>query len=73
MKTKHLLILGILLVLTSFVSADIGDEFNCGAWGMMSGGYGWGMGLFGWIFGILVLVALVLLIIWLTKQINKKK
>ena len=36
-------------------------------------GYGmFGMGLFGWIFMLLILVALVLLIIWLIKQIQKK-
>ena len=41
--------------------------------GMMSGAYGFGgMWLFGWAFAILVLVALVLLIVWLLKQIQKK-
>lgn len=45
--------------------------------GMMN--YMWGMGgawgylamIFGWLFSLLVLVALVLLIIWLIKQIQK--
>lgn len=33
----------------------------------------WGMGFFGWIFMVLVIVALVLLIIWLIKQIQKPR
>ncbi|PJE81101.1 hypothetical protein COU58_04280 [Candidatus Pacearchaeota archaeon CG10_big_fil_rev_8_21_14_0_10_32_42] len=53
----------------SFLSADLLDR-GCG-YGMMSG-YGWGMGIFGWLFGLLVLIALILLIFWLIKQIQKK-
>ncbi|MCR4327722.1 MAG: hypothetical protein NUV46_04030 [Nanoarchaeota archaeon] len=41
--------------------------------GMMGGNYnGYGMMFFGWIYGVLILIALVLLIIWLMKQIQKK-
>ena len=41
--------------------------YGCfGGYGMMNGSY-----VFSWIFGILIIVALVLLIIWLTKQIQK--
>lgn len=37
------------------------------------GGYGsYGMNLFGWVFMLLLIVALILLIIWLYKQIQKK-
>lgn len=56
------------LVSLSFVSAQ---QYNCPGFGMM-GGYGYsGVGLiFGWAFMILVLVALVLLIVWLLKQLN---
>ncbi len=39
--------------------------------GMMYGNYGYGMMFFGWIFSILILVALVLFITWLIKQIQK--
>jgi len=74
-KIGIFMILGILLVLTSFVSAHTGnDEFDhCGGFcPMMSGQYGvWGV-LFGWLFGILVIVALILFIIWIIKQIQKK-
>jgi predicted lipid-binding transport protein (Tim44 family) len=40
--------------------------------GMMTGMYGYSGMFFGWTFSILVLVALVLLIVWLIKQIQKK-
>ncbi len=66
------LILGILFVFLlsiSFVSAHAGEDHS----GMMGGMYGVYSGteiFFGWLFGILVLVALVLLIVWLIKQIQ---
>ncbi len=44
-----------------------GDMVNFG--GMMN--WGWPMMVFGWAFGILVLILLVLLIMWLIKQIQK--
>ena len=37
----------------------------------MGQGWGWTAMIFGWIFGILVLVALILFIMWLIKQIQK--
>ena len=40
--------------------------------GMGYGYYNGGMNVFGWIFMSLVLIALVLLIAWLIKQIQKK-
>lgn len=39
-------------------------------WGMGSG-WGWTAMIFGGLFWILVLVALILLIVWLLKQIQK--
>ncbi|MBT6689825.1 hypothetical protein HN903_00690 [archaeon] len=60
----------IMLALT-FVSADSGD-YDHGMGGMMSGSYGFGGMVFGWITGILFVAVLVLLIVWLTKQIQKK-
>jgi hypothetical protein len=56
-----------ILVLAS-VSADTGEYSH----GMMSGSYGFGGMIFGWIIGFLFVVVLVLLIVWLTKQIQKK-
>jgi uncharacterized membrane protein len=56
------------------VLAHEGDDYY-NHHGMMSGfsGMGWfGMG-FGWIFMILIVVALVLFIVWLIKQIQEPK
>ena len=72
MKTKNLLvILFVSLISLSFVSAQ---QYNCPGFGMM-GGYGYsGIGyVFGWIFMILALVALVLFIVWLVKQIQNNE
>lgn len=60
----------VLISLTGFVVAD-GDGHGMMG-GMMSGNYGYGMMFFGWLVGILVLVVLVLLAVWLFKQIQKK-
>lgn len=64
--------------LISFVVAHTGEDDSAhhmtggmmGNW--MMGGSGTGWWIFGWLFSILVLVALVLLIVWLVKQIQKK-
>jgi len=45
-------------------------EYECIGSGMMSGTYGFGGMFFGWIIGILIVVALILLIVWMIKQIN---
>jgi len=46
-------------------------DYTCS---MMGGAYGGSLGIvFSWIFMILGSVALVLLIVWLAKQITKKK
>jgi len=37
----------------------------------LGGGWGWTGMIFMWLFGLLSLVALILLIIWLAKQIQK--
>lgn len=75
-KIKLILIATVFSVLSlvSPVLADAGDEsyWGCGMGGMMTGVYG-GFGMaFGWFISLLVLVALVLLIFWLIKQIQKK-
>ena len=66
MKTTKLLVsfFGIVLVLTSFVAAHMGDYD-------MMGSFGSGAFVFMWIFWILILVALVLFIAWLIKQIQE--
>lgn len=70
MKLKFLLF--ILLVTTSLVNAQSEIGYDCGSFGMM--GYGGGfMLIFSLVFWILVIVALALLIIWLTKQIQSQK
>jgi len=71
MKTKLWLVSLILFSLISlaFVSADVG---NCNMAGMMYGSYGLGLGIFSWLFGLLILIALILFIVWLIKQIQKK-
>jgi len=73
---KLSVILPIFIGLAGLVTAHAGeDEFahhetsGCmGNW--MYGGVG--MGFFGWIFAVLVIVALILLIFWLIKQVQKK-
>ena len=64
------------LSLVSPILADAGDEVYGGCFGsmgnMMSGIYGGPGMIFGWAISLLVLVALVLLIVWLIKQIQKK-
>ena len=72
MKYKFIISNVLLLFLMSFASADALDGFGCGTWNMMSGAYGMGFGIFGWLFSSLILIALVLLIVWLIKQIQKK-
>lgn len=68
---KLLVFFATLLFVLSFVSAQTTQGYPAGCFGMMGGAYGYGFGfIFGWIFMSLVIVALVLLIVWLTKQIN---
>lgn len=68
----------VLISLVSFVSAHISEdeglhhEGSCMMGGMMTGVYGMGGMFFGWIVGLLVITLLILLIVWLIKQIQKK-
>jgi uncharacterized membrane protein len=72
---KEGLLWGFFLLLASsigLVSADAGD-YGCPMMGGMYSVYGGvGMGIFGTILWLLVAVALVLLIVWLVKQVQKK-
>ena len=75
MKNKILVGVGIILSLISFVVAHEGEDIyghHSGMGAMMYGAYGTGGIFFGWLVSILVVIALVLLIIWLVKQIQKK-
>ena len=68
-KLMGIFVLGI-FSLVSLVSSHTGDD-EIGHHSMM-GSYGTSGMLFGWLFMLLVIVALVLLVIWLIKQIQKK-
>ena len=70
MKKIKLVLLSLLTAgsLIGLASADIGD--GCGMMGGMYGVYGGTGMIFSWLFAILVLIALVLLIFWLIKQIQ---
>ncbi len=46
--------------------------YGCGMMQGFTGSYGIGMMLFFWVFGIALLLALILLIVWLVKNMNKK-
>jgi len=72
-KLKVTEIVATLLGLMGFVSADADDRYHMmsGMYGMMSGSYGYSGMFFSWLTGLLVVVALVLLIVWLIKQIQK--
>jgi len=70
MKKKLLLIFAVSISLTNFISAHTGKGYD--SYQNMMGNYG----ILDWIFMILIIIALVLLIIWLTKRIinlNNKK
>lgn len=79
MKNESLLmwILGLVVLLflfSGFGMMGFGATYGYGGMmNMMYGVYGLGMMLFGWIYGILILFALVLLVVWLFKQVKKKK
>ena len=73
MKNDAIVWVIILIAVLIFLFGGIGMGFGGygGMMGMMYGTYGSGMMFLGWIYGILILVALVLFIVWLTKQIQK--
>ena len=65
----------IVWVILAIVALGLIGSFGIGGYGgmmgMMYGTYGSGMMFFGWLYGILILIALVLFIVWLAKQIQK--
>lgn len=79
MNQKILLIaLALLMLLSPLVLADAldGDNYACsgsaGMGSMMYGTYGTFPMIFSWTFSIMFFVVVILLIIWLVKQIQKK-
>ena len=72
MKNETLILVIIGAVVLALLFTGVGFGGYGGMMSMMYGGYGSGMMLFGWIYGILILVALILLIMWLFKQIQRK-
>ena len=83
MKKTNLILVSLVVVilLAGIVLAHTGEDEGihhegCGMMGnfggMMAGNYGMGMGIFGWLISLLIVVVLVLFIVWLIKQIQKK-
>jgi len=70
MKSEKLIWTIVLVVLGVFLLNSLFSFGRGYGMGGMMGGYG-GMMAFGWVFGLLILIALILLIIWLWKQIEK--
>lgn len=74
MNNQNLLIwiLAAVVVLSFLFSGfGYGGYGSGGMMGMMYGNYGGGMMFFGWIYAIIILIALVLFIAWLVKQLQK--
>ena len=73
MKDSNNLLIGILIAVVVFLVLGVsGFGGMMGGYGMMgnwSYGFG-GMLVFGWLFMILVIIALLLFIVWLVKQLQ---
>ena len=72
MKNDNTALIIVVVVLAIFLFGGAGMMGFPFMGGMMSGFYGGfgGMWLFGWLFMSLILVAFVLFILWLIKQLN---
>ncbi len=64
--------IAVIVVFSGFGTMRFGGGYG-GMMGMMYGSYGGGMMFFGWLYGILVLIALVLFIIWIVKQLQNPR
>ena len=70
MKDNNNLIIGIIIAAAVFLLLGMFGFGGIGYSGMM-GGYGFsGMWIFGWLFMTLIIVALILFILWLIKQLQ---
>ncbi|MEK6840640.1 MAG: hypothetical protein AABX79_01675 [Nanoarchaeota archaeon] len=72
MKNETLILVILGAVVMAFLFTGVGFGGYGGMMSMMYGSYGGGMMFFGWIYGILIFVALILLVVWLFKQVQKK-
>ena len=72
MKNETLIWVIVAVAVSFLLFGEFGFGSYGGMMGMMYGNYGNGMMFFGWLYGVLILVALVLFIVWLVKQIQKK-
>ncbi|HLF54086.1 MAG TPA: hypothetical protein VI544_02810 [Candidatus Nanoarchaeia archaeon] len=81
MKTEQIVLISAIVVITiaifGFVSQSGTTNFDYGNYGYgMMGNFFMGFGfmwMFGFLFMTLIIIALVLFIIWMAKQINKQK
>jgi hypothetical protein len=71
MKNEAWIFVVVLVIVLFFILSGLGYGGYGGMMGMMYGGFGSGLMIFGWLYGILVIVALVLLIVWLFRQVQK--
>ena len=73
MKTEETIAIVLIVVLAMFLFGGFGwGMMGYGGYGMMNGFYS-GFGFFGWLFHLAIFVALVLLIIWLVKQLQNPR
>lgn len=70
--TWILVAIAVIVVFSGFGTMRFGGGYG-GMMSMMYGSYGGGMMFFGWLYGILILVALVLFIIWIVKQLQNPR
>ena len=72
MKNETLIWVIVAVAVLFFVFNGFGYGGYGGMMSMMYGDFGGGMMFFGWLYGVLILVALVLFIVWLVKQVQKR-
>ena len=72
MKTEETVAIVLIVVLAMFLFGGFGwGMMGYGNYGMMSGLFsGFGFSLFAWLYHAVILIALILLIIWLVKQLQ---
>ena len=68
-----LIAIAVIVFFSGFGMMRFGSYGYGGMMSLMYGSYGSGMMFFGWIYGILVLVALVLFIMWLVRQLESPR
>ena len=76
MKNENTLITIVAIILVLFLVGGFGmmgfGSMMGGTYNIMSGSYGIGGMFFGWLIGLLIVIVLVLVSIWLIKQIQDK-